>query len=219
MFGNRAPSARKDHDMLTLYSMPSSGNSYKVRLLMAKLGIPFKHIAAEYGSGVTTSEAFRAMNPNGKVPLLQLEDGRLLAESNAILLYLAEGTRFVPQDSYARAKVHEWMFFEQNYHEGTVAVRAAVLTYLHRAHQKTPENLASLLEGGHRALGVMEAQLAKTPYLAGDIFTAADICLYAYTHSAGFKGGFEMERFPNINQWLARCAADPGHVPLEWGCD
>jgi glutathione S-transferase len=205
--------------MLTLYSMPSSGNSYKVRLLLAKLGIAFKHVAAEYGSGVTTSEAFRTLNPNGKVPLVQFEDGRILSESNAILLYFGEGTRFVPQDKFARAKVHEWMFFEQNFHEGTVAVRAAVLTYAHRAAARTPENLANLLEGGHRAMGVMEAQLEKAPFLAGDIFTVADICLYAYTHSAGTKGGFEMERFPAINEWLKRCAADGGHVPLEWGTE
>jgi glutathione S-transferase len=205
--------------MLTLYSMPSSGNSYKVRLLLAKLGIAFKHVAAEYGSGVTTSEAFRTLNPNGKVPLVQFEDGRILSESNAILLYFGEGTRFVPQDKFARAKVHEWMFFEQNFHEGTVAVRAAVLTYAHRAAARTPENLANLLEGGHRAMGVMEAQLEKAPFLAGEIFTAADICLYAYTHSAGTKGGFEMERFPAINAWLERCVADGGHVPLEWGTD
>lgn len=205
--------------MLTLYSMPSSGNSYKVRLLLAKLAIPFKHIAAEYGSGVTTSDAFRAKNPNGKVPLIELEDGRLLAESNAILLYFADGTRFVPQDKYARAKVHEWMFFEQNYHEGTIAVRAAILNYPHRAAQRTPDTLAGLLESGHRVLGVMEAQLAKTPFISGDTFTVADIALYAYTHSAGTRGGFEMERFPRINAWLKRCADDAGHVPIEWGCD
>jgi glutathione S-transferase len=205
--------------MLTLYSMPSSGNSYKVRLLLAKLGIPFNHIAAEYGSGVTTSEAFRAKNPNGKVPLIELEDGKLLAESNAILLFFGDGTRFVPQDKYARAKVHEWMFFEQNYHEGTIAVRAAILNYTHRAAQRTPETLAGLLESGHRVLGVMEAQLAKTPFIAGDVFTVADIALYAYTHSAGSRGGFEMERFPKINAWLKRCADDAGHVPIEWGCD
>lgn len=202
--------------MLTLYSMPSSGNSYKVRLLMAKLGIDFKHIAAEYGSGVTTSEAFRAKNPNGKVPLLELEDGRLLAESNAILLYLGEGTRFVPQDAFARAKVQEWMFFEQNSHEGTVAVRAAILTYPHRAAAKTLENLNNLLEGGNRALGVMEVQLGKTKFLAGDEITVADLCLYAYTHTAESRGGYNMSIFPNINQWLTRVAADEGHVPIEW---
>jgi glutathione S-transferase len=209
----------KEPMMLTLYSMPSSGNSYKVRLLLVKLGIAFKHVAAEYGSGVTTSPEFRALNPNGKVPLVAFEDGRLLAESNAILLYFGDSTRFVPNDKFARAKVHEWMFFEQNFHEGTVAVRAAVLTYPERIAARTPENLSKLLEGGHRALGVMEAQLIKTPFLAGSQFSVADICLYAYTHSAGSKGGFEMERFPAINSWLERCEKDEGHVPLEWGTD
>ncbi len=205
--------------MLTLYSMPSSGNSYKVRLLLAKLAIPFRHIAAEYGSGVTTSDAFRKLNPNGKVPLVVLEDGRTLAESDAILTYFGEGTRFVPEDRYDRAKMFEWMFFEQNYHEGVIAVRAAILTYPHRAAQATPERLADLLESGHRVLGVMEAQLEKSLYIAGDAFTLADIALYAYTHTADSKGGFEMERFPCINEWLKRCAKDTGHVPLEWGCD
>lgn len=205
--------------MLTLYSMPSSGNSYKVRLLLAKLGIKFEHVAAEYGSGVTTSDAFRKLNPNGKVPLVRFEDGRLLAESNAILLYFGEGTRFVPTDKFARAKVHEWMFFEQNYHEGTIAVRAALLTYPHRAAHATPETLASLLDSGHRVLEVMEAQLTKTPFIAGGSFTVADICLYAYTHTAETRGGFVMHRFPAINRWLALCVEDAGHVPIEWGTD
>ena len=205
--------------MITLYSMPSSGNSYKVRLLLHKLGIPFQHIAAEYGSGVTTSDDFRKLNPNGKVPLVVLEDGRTLAESDAILTYFGEGTRFVPDDKYARAKMFEWMFFEQNYHEGVIAVRAAILTYPHRAAQRTPERLADLLEGGNRVLGVMEAQLAKTPYIGGDTFTLADIALYAYTHTAESRGGFDMLKFPRITTWLESCAADPGHVPIEWGCD
>lgn len=205
--------------MITLYSMPSSGNSYKVRLLLHKLGIPFRHIAAEYGSGVTTSEDFRKLNPNGKVPLVVLEDGRTLAESDAILTFFGEGTRHVPQDKYQRAKMFEWMFFEQNYHEGTIAVRAAILNYSHRAHQNTPEQLQGLLESGNRVLGVMEAQLAKTPYIAGDAFTLADIALYAYTHSAETRGGYDLSLFPNVQAWLKRCEQDPGHVPLEWGCE
>jgi glutathione S-transferase len=204
-------------NMLTLYSMPSSGNSYKVRLLLAKLGIPFKHVAAENGSGVTTSEAFRKLNPNGKVPLVALEDGRLVAESNAILLYFGEGTRFVPDDKFARAKMYEWMFWEQYSHEPVIAVRAAILAYDKYAHRRTPEVLGEYLENGHRVLGIMETQLSKTPYFAGDIFTVADIALYGYTHSAGAKGGFEMERFPAIKAWLARCTADDGHVGIEWG--
>jgi glutathione S-transferase len=201
--------------MLTLYSMPSSGNSYKVRLLLAKLGLPYRHVPAEYGSGVTQSPEFLAKNPNGRVPLLELEDGRLISESNAILLWLAEGSRYLPADRYDLALVHQWMFWEQNTHEGTIAVRAAILTYPQRAHLRTPERLGDLLDAGHRALGVMEVQLGKTPFLAGDSLTVADICLYGYTHSAGAKGGFEMERFPAVNAWLGRVAADRPHVTLD----
>lgn len=202
--------------MLTLYSMPSSGNSYKVRLLLAHLGIPYAHRDAEYGSGVTDSATFRALNPAGKVPLLVLDDGRTIAESNAILLYLARGTRFLPDDAYAQAQCHQWMFFEQNSHETTVAVRAAILTYPQRAHLRTPDRLDPLLESGNRALAIMEAQLDRTPYLTGDALTVADICLYGYTHSAGQKGGFDMARFRAVGRWIARVAAEPGHVPLSF---
>lgn len=202
--------------MLTLYSMPSSGNSYKVRLLLAHLGIEYEHIGGEYGSGLTDSAEFRALNPAAKLPLLVLEDGRTLAESDAILVYLAHGTRFLPADTYDQALCHQWMFFEQNSHEPSIAVRAAILHYPQRAHLRTPEHLDPLLASGHRALGIMEAQLLKTPYLAGDALSVADICLYAYTHSAGEAGGFEMERFPSVNAWLSRVADEPGHVPLTY---
>ncbi len=202
--------------MIKLYSMPSSGNSYKVRLLLALLDIEFEHIDAEYGNGLTTSADFIAKNPKAKVPLLELEDGRVLSESNAILLYLANGTRFLPRDRFAQAVVHQWMFFEQNAHEPSVAVRAAILTYPQRAHLRTPAQLDPLLENGNRALAVMETQLQQTPWLAGDTCTVADICLYGYTHSAGTKGGFDMSAFPAISAWLDRVADLPGHVPLEW---
>ncbi len=202
--------------MLKLYSMPSSGNSYKVRLLLALLGREFEHIDAEYGSGVTQTPEFLARNPKGKVPLLELDDGRLISESNAILLYLGEGTPYVPGDAYERALVHAWMFFEQNAHEPTIAVRAAILTYPQRAHLRTPERLGELLQSGERALAVMETQLAKTPWLAGGRPTVADICLYGYTHSAEKKGGYDLSKFPAISAWLSRVAALPGHVPLEW---
>lgn len=202
--------------MLRLYSMPSSGNSYKVRLLLHHLDIEFQHIDCEYGSGATESEAFRTKNPNGKVPLLELEDGRLLAESNAILLYLSEGTQYLPDDKYARAKVHEWMFFEQNFHEGSIATRQAILKYPQRAHLLVPEKLDPLLESGHRALGVMEEQLAKTAFIAGDDYTVADIALYAYTHTAGSIGQFEMDRFPFINSWLTNVSKQPRNVELSW---
>jgi glutathione S-transferase len=206
--------------MLTLYSMPSSGNSYKVRLLLALLNIPFRVIETEYDGGreLTKTPEFLAKNPHGKVPLLELEDGRLLSESNAILLYLGEGTRFVPDERFDRAKVHQWMFWEQNSHEGTIAVRGAILRYPERAHRRTPEILGPLLEGGNHCLGVMETQLSKTPYLTGDSFTLADICLYAYTHSAD-RGGFDLNQFPAVQAWLKRVSSEPGHVPLEWKPD
>lgn len=202
--------------MLMLYSMPSSGNSYKVRLLFAKLSIPFRHMAAEYGSGVTTSAEFRALNPHGKAPLVVLEHGRTLWESNAILCHFGEGTRFWPVDSFTRSKMLQWMFWEQNSHEATVAVRAAILNYPHRAADKTPEALAKLLDGGNHCLGVMEEQLKQTPFLAGEAITLADLCLYAYTHTADTRGGYDLGRFPAVTAWLSRVAADAGHVPLEW---
>jgi glutathione S-transferase len=148
-------------------------------------------------------------NPNGKVPLLELEDGRFLAESNAILLHLAEGTPYLPKDAYERALVYQWLFFEQYSHEPYVAVRRALMVYPERAHDATPERLASTLVGGEKALGVMEEQLNKTPFLVGDSLTVADIALYAYTHEA-HRGGFNMERYPAVNAWLARVAADEG---------
>ena len=203
--------------MLTLYSMPSSGNSYKVRLLLALLNIPFRVIETEYDGGkeLTKTPEFRAKNPHGRVPLLVLEDRRLLSESNAILLYLAEGTRFVPQEKFARAKVHQWMFWEQNSHEGAIAVRAAILRYPERAHLRTPAVLEPLLVSGNHCLSVMETQLKQTRYLAGDVYTVADICLYGYTHSAE-QGGFDLNLFPAIEAWLKRVASEPGHVPLQW---
>ena len=202
--------------MLTLYSMPSSGNSYKVRLLFAKLGIAFQHVEAENGSGVTRSEAFLALNPKGKVPLVVWDDGSTLSESNAILCRFGEGTQFWPADPDERATMLAWMFWEQNAHEPTIAVRAGILFYADRAHRRTPAELDPLLEGGHAALEVMETRLARAPFLAGEAITLADLCLYAYTHTAGARGGFAMDRFPAVNAWLARVAADEGHVPLEW---
>lgn len=209
--------AGEGENMLTLYSMPSSGNSYKVRLLLKHLGIPFRTIDTEYAGGteLTKTPAFRAKNPHGKVPLLEFEDGRLLSESNAILCYLAEGTRFLPADRFDRAKVLQWMFWEQNSHESSIAVRAAILTYEDRKHRRTPEVLGPLLDAGNHCLSVMEAQLVKTPYLAGDTFTVADICLYGYTHSAE-RGRFRLGDFPAVGAWLKRVSGEPGHVPLGW---
>ena len=198
---------------MKLYGMTDSGNCYKPRLLLAKLGIPYEHIEVSSRDGSTRRPDFLARNPNGKVPVLQLADGRFLSESNAILLYLAEGSRFLPADPYQRALVYQWLFFEQYSHEPFVAVRRALMMHPERAAQATPERLAATLEGGNRALGVMERQLSLTPFLAGEAFTVADIALYAYTHDA-HNGGFDLAAFPAVSAWLERVQNNPGHVPM-----
>lgn len=201
--------------MITIYGMSDSGNSYKPRLLMAKLGRPFRHVETSSRDGSTRTPAYLAKNANGKVPLLELEDGRFLAESNAILLHMAEGTRLLPSDAYQRALVYQWLFFEQYSHEPFVAVRRTMFLYPERAAQATSERMQALLDGGNKALGVMQVQLEKTLFLAGDAMSVADIALYAYTHDATI-GGYDLDAFPAVKAWLARVAADEGHVPLTW---
>ena len=201
--------------MLRLYGMIDSGNCYKPRMLMATLGRDFEHVEVNTHDGGTRSPAYLEKNPNAMVPLLELDDGRLLAESNAILLHLAEGTRFLPQDAWRRALTYQWLFFEQYSHEPNIAVRKAILNVPRRAPEATPERLQRTLEGGNRALRVMERQLSQAPFLTGETLGIADLSLYAYTHEAE-KGGFDLGAFPSIRTWLARVAADPGHVPIGW---
>jgi glutathione S-transferase len=201
--------------MITVYGQDDSGNCYKPRLLLAKLGIPFRHVETKSGPGGTRTDAFLAKNPNGKVPLLELEDGRRLAESNAMLLYFAEGTRLLPADRYERGLAYQWLFFEQYSHEPYIAVRRALLVYPDRASQATPERLAATLAGGDKALAVMEEQLSRTPFFAGERISVADISLYAYTHEAD-RGGFDLAAYPSVGAWLRRVEADPGHVPMDW---
>ncbi len=201
--------------MLTLYGMTISGNCYKVRLLLAKLGKPFRNIEVGFGADGTKSPAFLAKNPNGMTPLLELEDGRVLAESNAILLHLAEGTRFLPTDAYDRALAYQWLFFEQYSHEPYIAVRRALKILPHRSADATPERMTSTFAGGSRALAVMETHLAKAPFFAGDTLTIADIALYGYTHVAN-EGGFDLGAYPAVSAWLQRVEGDPGHVAMGW---
>ena len=200
---------------MKIYGMLDSGNCYKPRLLLAKLGRAFEHVEVSSRDGSTRKPDYLAMNANGKVPLLERDDGRHLAESNAILLHLGEGTRFVPMDAYERALVYQWLFFEQYSHEPYVAVRRSLLTYAERAALATPERLAATLEGGNKALGVMEAQLRQTPFLVGEAMSVADIALYAYTHDAEV-GGFDLAAYPAVQAWLGRVEGDPGHVPMDW---
>ncbi len=195
--------------------MPDSGNSYKPRLLLAHLDIPFRHISVDTRTGDTHTADFMAKNPNGKAPLLELEDGRFLAESNAMLLHLAEGTPYLPSDAYERALCYQWLFFEQYSHEPCVAVRRSLLRYEHMKHMATSERLAETLDSGNKALGVMEEQLAETPFLAGDSYSVADISLYAYTHTAQ-EGGFDLDQFPNLQAWLDRVRQQPRHVAQDW---
>jgi glutathione S-transferase len=204
--------------MLTLYSQQVSGNAYKPRLLMALLGIPFRLVEINTYDGSTRKPEFLAKNPIGKVPLLEFDDGRRLAESNAILLHLAEGTPYLPDDAFDRAKAYEWLFFEQYVHEPAIAVRRSILTAPERAHQRTPERLAQLLDAGNKALGVIEQRLAQADWLADGGYSVADIALYAYTHVAE-EGGYDLAAYPGIRAWVARVASRPGHVPIDWRPD
>ena len=199
--------------MITLYEQPDSGNCYKVRLVAAHTGRPLRRVTVSSRDGSTRTPEFLARNPIGKVPAVELEGGRFLAESDAILLHLAEGTPLIPADAYDRAKAYEWLFFEQYSHEPAIAVRRALFVYEERRALATPERLAQLLEAGNKALAVMEARLATHDWLAGDGFSVADIALYAYTHTAE-QGGYDLGRFPAIQAWMARIAALPGHVGL-----
>jgi glutathione S-transferase len=195
--------------------MIDSGNCYKPRLLMAKLGIAFTNVEVSSHTGDTRKAEYVAKNPNAMVPLLELDDGRRIAESNAILLYLSEGTRFLPADKYERALAYQWLFFEQYSHEPYIAVRKALLTFPERAKDATPERLASTLERGNTALRVMNRHLEGNAFFAGDAYSVADIALYAYTHTAEM-GGFQLDAYAAVAEWLKRVEADPGHVPLEW---
>jgi glutathione S-transferase len=201
--------------MLTLYSQQASGNAYKPRLLMALLGIPFRIVDVNTYDGSTRKPEFLEKNPIGKVPVIEFDDGRRLAESNAMLLHLAEDTPYLPADAFVRAKTYEWLFFEQYSHETAIAVRRSILTSPERAAQRTPERLASLLDAGNHALRVMERRLSGADWLAGDRYSVADIALYAYTHVAE-EGGFDLSGYPGIEAWITRVASRPGHVSIEW---
>ncbi len=201
--------------MITIHGMTDSGNCYKPRLLMALTGRRFRHVEVSMLDGGTKQPAFLALNPAGQVPLLVLDDGRTLAESNAILVFLGEGTDFVPTDVFGRAQMLRWMFFEQNAHEASIAVRRSLSVYAQRRGAATPERMALTLEKGTNALRVMEERLSASPFIAGRAPTLADIALYPYTATAP-EGGFDLAPFPAIRQWLARIEALPGWRPRDW---
>lgn len=201
--------------MLRLYDFLSSGNGYKCRLLLHQLELPFERIELDILKGETRTPEFLARNPNGRVPALELEDGTVLAESNAILCYLADGTPFLPQGRLARAQVLQWLFFEQYSHEPFIAVARFIHHFLPEDSPRRAE-LPRLEQGGHAALGVMERRLAGHPFLVADRYTIADIALYAYTHVAG-EGGFDLAAYPGVLAWLDRVRGQPGHVGIDVG--
>jgi glutathione S-transferase len=198
--------------MLSVFGMADSGNCYKVKLAAEQLRVPYRWIEVDSSKGETRTPDFLAMNANGKVPTLQLEDGSFLPESNAILNYLADGTPLLPSDRLGRARVLQWMFFEQYSHEPYVAVARYILRYLPADTPRRAE-LPRLRERGEQALAVMEQHLARENFFAAGRYTVADIALYAYTHCAA-DGGFDLARYPAVRAWLARVKAQPGHVPM-----
>jgi glutathione S-transferase len=199
--------------MITLYQQQDSGNCYKVRLMLSHLGRAFRTVAVSSLDGSTRTPEFLAKNPIGKIPTVELDDGRFLAESNAILLHFAEGTEFLPPDRYERAKTFEWLFFEQYSHEPVIAVRRALMVYPERRAAATPERMAELLVAGYRALAVMEQRLRAAEWLADACFSVADIALYAYTHMA-HEGGFDLSLYAGIGDWLSRVRRLPRHIPI-----
>ena len=199
--------------MLTLYDFMDSGNGYKVRLTLAHTGLPYRLIECDILKGETRTPEFLARNPNGRIPTLQIEDGSYLAESDAIIWYLAEGTTLAPADRKARAETLQWMFFEQYSHEPNIAVARFWKHYLPKLTPLQEMDLPNRMEKGYAALGVMDRHLARHPFFVGDRFGLADIALYAYTHVAG-EGGFNLDNFPHVNAWLARVADQPGHVTI-----
>jgi glutathione S-transferase len=197
--------------MPTLYNSQPTGNSYKARLLLSILQIPYTAVEVDIFNGENKSAAYQSINPLGKAPALRLEDGSILTESNAILSYLGSGTEYLPSDPLLRARVLQWMFFEQRSHLPYIAVARFQMHLLKKKPRE--EDLAIWRLHGHIALEIMNRHLAKAQWLAADAFTIADIALYAYTHVAP-EGGFDLSKYPEIQQWLRRIESRPGYVPL-----
>jgi glutathione S-transferase len=197
---------------MVLYDSPVSGNCYKVRLLFAHLGVAYERRTVDVVDRSNRKELLGALNPALRVPTLLLDDSRALAESGAILWYFGEGTRFVPDDPYERARVLQWMFFEQYDHEPAIAVARFWLVYSGQPEAFEAQR-DERVRAGYRALDAMERHLRDRQWLVGSSITLADIALYAYTHVA-HEGGFSLDRYDGIPSWLERVAAEPGHVAI-----
>jgi glutathione S-transferase len=199
--------------MVRLYDYLESGNGYKIRLLLTQLGIPFERIELDITKGETRTPEFLRKFPNGRIPAVDLDDGKLLFESNAIISYFAEGTPFMAVDPFQRAQVLQWLFFEQYSHEPYIAsVRYLVM------HPDVADPRRAILDTmmrprGYDALGVMEGHLKSREWFVGERSTIADIALYAYTHVAD-EGGFDLAGYPAIRAWLERVKSQPRHIPI-----
>jgi len=195
----------------------ASGNAYKVRLLLAQLRIelPIVELDILAQPSATRTPEFLAKNPNGRIPVLELSDGTFLAESNAILFYLADGTPFLSNDSLTRAQTLQWMFFEQYSHEPYIAV-LKFWKFWGGLHHKRPDEIALWKQRGQAALAVMNTHLATRSFFAGERYGIADIALYAYTHTADLAG-FDLEPVPHVVAWLARVRAEPRHISIKSG--
>ena len=209
MLKNPSP---KGTSMLKVYGDIQSGNCFKIKLLLHHLELAHEWIHVDILKGGTGTDEFLAMNPNGKIPVLALDNGQSLSESNAILNYLAHGTPYLPDDALARARVLEWQFFEQYSHEPYIAVARFISKYLGMPAERR-EEFESKKAGGYKALGVMEHSLSESHYLVGDAMTIADISLYGYTHVA-HEGGFDLSGYPGVQQWLRRVEGHPRHISM-----
>jgi len=196
-----------------IYGDIQSGNCYKIKLLTSLLEIEHEWIEVDILASETHSESFLKMNPNGKIPLLELDNGTYISESNAILNYLAYGSDLVGHCRFSRAKVLQWQFFEQYSHEPFIAVARFISKYLGLPKERKAE-YAAKHAGGHKALSVMEEQLHLTPFLVGEDITIADISLYAYTHVA-HEGGFDLSAYPSIRRWIDRIQSHPKYVGMD----
>jgi glutathione S-transferase len=201
---------------MKLYDYPKSGNGYKVRLLLAHLNRSYEHIPLDILRGATRTPDFLAKNPNGKIPLLELDDGSFLAESNAILFLLAQDTGYWPASTFDQALVMRWMFFEQYSHEPNLATARFWLA-IDKEWDATPFNkevLALKQERGRQALALMDEHLRSQPFLVGSNYSIADICLYAYTHVAE-EGGFDLGAYPAVCDWLERVSNQNGYISID----
>jgi len=198
-----------------LYNSQLSGNCYKVRLLLAHLGLAYERREVSVTDRSDRPELLGDLNPALRVPTLVLDDGRPLAESDAILCYFADGTPYLPDDRYERAQVLQWLFFEQYSHEPNIATARFLLHFVPEGDERRA-GLPGMTKRGYAALQVMETHLAGRNWFVGELLSIADIALYAYTHVAD-EGGFDLAPYPAVRTWLARVAAEPGHVPITQG--